>query len=137
VTLEFSLDNATYQDYYVTFSNELYNVIPGQQILSAWLAVEPYAPPANSSLTIRLVREPSGTFMATEQLEIQGAQFIGTTGDAANTINMTVQNTGTADLTVDKYKLGVSGVQQDITDVSVTQGSTYTVVVTTGADSLA
>jgi len=251
VTLEFSLDNTTYQDNYVTFSNELYNVIPGQQILSAWLVVESQAPQLDASLTIRLYREdgdtaqqsgavlilenvrfysidstknrteivirntgtssakivsvywssssfsalaklstaeytlspstgvvdplssitvtikwgtPAGTIIdsewtsgstyyfkvvtetgqylefpakapiATEQLEIQGVSFSGASGAASNTIIATVQNTGTSDLTVDKYKLGVSGTQRDITDVSVTQGNSASVTCTTGAD---
>lgn len=74
------------------------------------------------------------TFMATEQLEIQGATFSGTSGSSNNTIVVTVQNTGTADLTVDKYKLGAGGTVHDITDVSVAQGATATVTLTTGAD---
>ena len=73
-------------------------------------------------------------FMATEQLEIQGATFSGASGAANNTITMTVQNTGTANLTVDKYKLGVSGTQHDITDVTVPEGASKTVTCTTGAD---
>ena len=77
------------------------------------------------------------TFMATEQLDVQGCTFSGTSGDAANTIILTVQNTGTADLTVDKYKLGVGGTQYDITDVPVAQGATATVTCTTGADGAA
>jgi len=73
-------------------------------------------------------------FMATEQLDIQGATFGGTSGDALNTITLSVQNTGTADLTVDKYKLGVGGTQHDIPDVVVPQGATASVTLTTGAD---
>jgi hypothetical protein len=52
VILDFALDNVTYQDSYVTFSNESYTVIPGQQNLTAWLKVQPNAPPTNASLTI-------------------------------------------------------------------------------------
>jgi len=72
--------------------------------------------------------------MGTEQLEIRGCTFQGSTGDAANTIVLTVQNTGTADLTVDAYKLGVGGTSYDITDVVVDQGDSTTVTCTTGAD---
>ncbi|UCG36670.1 MAG: hypothetical protein JSV64_08770, partial [Candidatus Bathyarchaeota archaeon] len=49
------------------------------------------------------------TFMQTEQLEVQGAAFSGTSGNSTNTVTITVKNTGTADLTVDKYKIGASG----------------------------
>ena len=69
-------------------------------------------------------------FMRTEQLEIQGASWGGTSGAADNTVTLSVQNTGTADLTVDKYKLGVGGTAVDITDVAVAQGSTASVVCT-------
>jgi len=74
-------------------------------------------------------------YMETEQLEIQGATFSGTSGAANNTIVLAAQNTGTADLTVNKYKLGVSGTQHVITDVVIAQGASTTVTCTTGADS--
>jgi flagellin-like protein len=63
------------------------------------------------------------TFMATEQLEIQGCIF-----NPDNTVTMTVQNTGTADLTVSKYKIGVSGQVTNLgAPVDVNQGVTATV----------
>jgi len=52
VLLDFSLSNTTYQESYVTFSDETYTVVPDEQNLTAWLKVEEYAPPLNSSLTI-------------------------------------------------------------------------------------
>lgn len=62
VILDFSLDNTTYQNNYVKFSNEIYTVILGQQNLTALVMVEPYAPPINASLTVDLKRGiyPSG-----------------------------------------------------------------------------
>jgi len=78
------------------------------------------------------------TFMATEQLEVQGASFSAASSsgvaDATNFITLTVQNTGSADLTVDSYKLGVSGTVHTITEVPVAQGANPTVTCTTGAD---
>ena len=68
------------------------------------------------------------TFMSTEQLEVQGASFGGTAGASNNTITLSVQNTGTADVTVASYKLGVGGTAVDITDVAVAQGATASVV---------
>lgn len=56
VILDFSLDNTTYQDNYVTFSNETYTVVPNKQNLTAWLQVEEYAPPIDTSLTIDFIR---------------------------------------------------------------------------------
>jgi len=62
VVLDFSLDNTTYQDNYITFSNEIYAVIPGQQNLTAWLKVASNAPVVNVTLTIDCKRGiyPSG-----------------------------------------------------------------------------
>lgn len=62
VILDFSLDNTTYQDSYVTFSNGIYIVIPGQQNLTAWLMVKAVAPQLDTSLTIDFKRGayPSG-----------------------------------------------------------------------------
>lgn len=57
VTLDFSLDNATYQDNYVRFSDEIYIVVSGEQNLTAWVKVESYAPPVNASLTIDFRRD--------------------------------------------------------------------------------
>jgi flagellin-like protein len=74
------------------------------------------------------------TFMATEQLEIRGATFSGASDAANNTIVLTAQNTGTADLTVNAYKLSVSGTSHTITDVSVPQGDSTSVTCTSGAD---
>lgn len=56
VLLGFSLDNTTYQESYVTFSNETYTVVPDEQNLTAWLKVKEYAPPVNASLTIDFMR---------------------------------------------------------------------------------
>lgn len=56
VVLNFSLSNFTYQVNYVTFSNEIYSVKPGQQNITAWLAVLSDAPPANISLVIDFAR---------------------------------------------------------------------------------
>jgi hypothetical protein len=62
VALDFQLSNATYQTSYVTFSNDIYAVVQGQQNLTAWLNVESDAPPVNASLTIDFKRGvyPSG-----------------------------------------------------------------------------
>jgi hypothetical protein len=56
VILNFSLSNLTYQTSYVTFSNEIYTVLPGQQNLTASLDVRSDAPPITTSLTIEFRR---------------------------------------------------------------------------------
>lgn len=56
VILDFSLDNETYQNNYVTFSDETYTIVSGQHNITAWLKVQSYAPPINVSLTIDLRR---------------------------------------------------------------------------------
>ncbi len=56
VTLDFRLSDTSYQSSYVTFSNETYTVVPGEQILMAWVKVAADAPAANVSLTVDLSR---------------------------------------------------------------------------------
>jgi len=51
--LEFSLNDTSYQNRYIEFSNEIYTVAPGKQKLSAWLTVSPNAAPASLLLTIK------------------------------------------------------------------------------------
>lgn len=58
VLLDFSLDNTTYQSSYVTFSNEIYTVIPGQQNLTSWLTVGLDAPSASLTLMVDCRRGP-------------------------------------------------------------------------------
>jgi len=52
VILDFHLSNATYQENYVNFSNEIYTVVPSQQNLTAWVDVDASAPPMNVTLAI-------------------------------------------------------------------------------------
>jgi len=66
------------------------------------------------------------TFMGTEQLEIQGCTF--NTDNV--TISLSVQNTGTSDLTVSKYKIGTSGTVTNLgQEVAVAQGASESVTV--------
>lgn len=51
--LEFVLNDTAYQNKYIEFSSEIYTVVPGKQILSAWLTVSPTAAPASLLLTIK------------------------------------------------------------------------------------
>lgn len=98
VVLDFHLSNTTYQDNYVTFNNETYTVIPGQQNLVAWLEVETYPPPVDTSLAIefkRLPGSPTSPFL-TEQLQIIQVVFWGTQSH----INISVRNTGTATVVI-------------------------------------
>lgn len=59
VILNFRLNNSTYQDNYVTFSDDIYVVAPGQHDLTAWLKLKADAPPMNDSLTISFSRADS------------------------------------------------------------------------------
>jgi len=56
VILDFKSNDAAYQLNYLSFSNQNYTVIPGQQNLGAWLDVSPDAPAANLNMTISLLR---------------------------------------------------------------------------------
>jgi hypothetical protein len=56
VTLAFTLDNATYQEAYVTFSDISYTVVSGDNTLEAWISVSHEAPLANLTLTVDFER---------------------------------------------------------------------------------
>lgn len=49
-----------YQQNYVTFSDEIYTVVPGQQNLGGWLNVTADAPPASLNVTVALLRVTDG-----------------------------------------------------------------------------
>ncbi|MFZ7133682.1 MAG: hypothetical protein ACOWWR_15145, partial [Eubacteriales bacterium] len=56
VALTCSLSETTYQENYVTFSDETFVVVSGEQNLTAWLEVDSYAPPLNASLVVDVQR---------------------------------------------------------------------------------
>ena len=62
-SLIFSLNDTSYQEKFVTFSNNTYAIEPGRNILDAWLSVSKRAPAAELKLTIGIFRdlEPSPT----------------------------------------------------------------------------
>jgi len=63
VTLDFHLTNVTYQANYVTFSDETYTIVPGQQNITAWLTVKSSAPSTNESLTVDFNRVENLSFI--------------------------------------------------------------------------
>ncbi len=52
ISLDFRLNDTTYQAKYITFSNENYTIVPGKQNLEAWLTIAPTAPPASVMITV-------------------------------------------------------------------------------------
>jgi DNA-binding transcriptional ArsR family regulator len=56
VFLVFRSSDMTYQTRYLTFSDENYAVVPGQQDLAAWLTVSDDAPAANLNVTVTASR---------------------------------------------------------------------------------
>lgn len=56
VILYFSLSNMSYQTEYVSFSDYIYTIIPGQQNITAWFTILAHAPPLNDSLAITFAR---------------------------------------------------------------------------------
>lgn len=67
------------------------------------------------------------TFTETAQLEILGCTFNDVT---PRTVTLAVENTGTTDLTVSKYKIGVPGTPTFLNStVSVAQGAAANIVV--------
>jgi len=69
VALSFSLSNSTYQDSYVTFSDQVYRVVPGQQEIAAWLTVKPDAPPMNATLDIDFKRTNEGAVIFSDDFD--------------------------------------------------------------------
>jgi len=57
VTLTFTLNDATYQTNYVTFSNNTYTINPGTNQITAWMQTQKKAPPANLQLTTQFYRQ--------------------------------------------------------------------------------
>jgi uncharacterized membrane protein len=57
VILVLTLNDTVYQQSYVEFSNNTYNIVPGSIQIQAWLKVGKKAPPANLQLTVEFHRE--------------------------------------------------------------------------------
>ncbi len=75
---EFQTSNSSYQSNYLTFSNETYTVVPGQQNLAAWLQVSTNAPAANLTVTITFARLPIAMPISTTNRLINGDFETGT-----------------------------------------------------------
>lgn len=132
VFLDFSLDNATYEDKYVSFSNETYIMHPGIQNLTAWLNVSADAPAIDATLQVDFYRmERLLTEFPTEQLKVQGVTFLDDIDPGSATVpgvRLSVQNTGTANLTTSRYKIGTNGTPTDLDpEVLIAQGATENV----------
>jgi len=100
--LNFYLDNTTYQQSYVTTSNETYIVHPGVQNLSSWLKVSANATPRSSVLTVSFHREAIEDY-AQESLWIGDINFGIGAGDGW--ITFTVLNTGTVAVTIKEFRV--------------------------------
>ena len=57
VTLRFALNDTTYQQTYVQFSNYTYTIVPGSNQIQGWLKVAGNAPPADLELSVQFQRE--------------------------------------------------------------------------------
>lgn len=60
VVLDFKLNDSGYQTRYVSFSNVVYNVTPGQQDLDAWMVVATDAPATTVTVSVDVVRLGTG-----------------------------------------------------------------------------
>lgn len=96
VVLDFQVSNLTYQTNYMTFSNETYTVVPGQQNLEAWLGVAANAPPANVTVNITLARLPIATPTANYLINgnFESGTFYGWNIYGVCTISNTVVHSG-------------------------------------------
>jgi len=95
VFLDFSLDNTTYENSYVTFSNATYFVRSGVHNLAAWLMVSRDAPPTTTTMRVSLYRETSLSSYV-EHLQITSMKFLG----SGTEIQVTLNNTGTVEVTI-------------------------------------
>lgn len=107
VILDFYLSNTTYQENYVTFSNEIYVVTSGQQNLPSWLKIESNAPPSNTSLKVELTRLGE----ATEKLQITQVNFL------SSLIRVTINNTGMTSITI--KEIWIDNLKQNSTNPSL------------------
>lgn len=110
ITLDFQLSNVTYQTNYVTFSSELYSVIPGQQNLTAWFAVKSDAPPINASLTINFKRQsPSSNFLDWTMFhhDLLHSGYSDSIGPTSNTLLWSVKTGNTSERA--DYSPAISG----------------------------
>jgi hypothetical protein len=137
IFLEFSLHDSQYQSNYVTFSDKVYTLQPGQHELSAWFAVKSTAPAVNTTLTVSFSRVestplPSG-LMAYWKLD-EGA---GTTvsDSSGNNYQGTIQGANWIDGKFNKA-LNFDGVSSyvNIPSLPVTDINSLTVVVWINSD---
>jgi hypothetical protein len=56
VTLDIKLSDTNYQQSYVQASNQTYTIIPGDNTISAWIAVSQDAPNSQQQLTVDFLR---------------------------------------------------------------------------------
>ena len=56
VTLDLALNDTVFQESYVTFSNQTYNVAPGTNQIEAWMMVDKKAHAATLGLTVDFLR---------------------------------------------------------------------------------
>ena len=56
VTLSITLSDTSYQQTYVQVSNQTYTIVPGDNAISAWIAVSQDAPNSQQQLTVDFLR---------------------------------------------------------------------------------
>jgi hypothetical protein len=76
VILDFKMNDSQYQASYVSFSDEVYNVTPGQQNLEASMRVATDAPAATLTVSVDLIRIGNATSLS--------AITVGTSSDSIN-----------------------------------------------------
>jgi hypothetical protein len=95
--LDFQASNLTYQTNYLTFSDDVYLIVPGQQTLQAWLYVAENAPAANVTVSITVERLPTTTPAGPNSLingNFESGTFNGWSVTGACTIDNTTVHSG-------------------------------------------
>jgi DNA-binding transcriptional ArsR family regulator len=72
VVLDFSSNDSAYQSQYLTFCDDNYTVVPGQQNLASWLNVSTDAPADNLAITVTVARSTNANVASTGNLITNG-----------------------------------------------------------------
>ena len=94
ISLDFAINDTAYQAKYITFSNSVYTIAPGETNIAAWLKSSSSAPAAQLTLTVNTNRDPqpspqppSPTFSPSLTLLGAGARWAARNGTSALYVN--------------------------------------------------
>jgi hypothetical protein len=93
VILDFKLNDTAYQTSYVSFSDQVYNVTPGQHDLQAWMSVATNAPAETVTVSVDLLRLPQNNNLLVNG-DFENGAFNGWSVTGVCTISTTTVHSG-------------------------------------------